>query len=260
VAFKILVGSNKDPESIGSIYFSSIPKGMSTLLLPGMLPDNQEHVETMAAEHFIYAVMFMAFIVLASITIMNMLVGVLVEVVSVVATFEKEQLTANYVKLELKTLVDKHLDADGNGTLSKAEIEGLLMNRQAAQVIQRVGVDVAGLVEIAEFHLFNDKDEIRFEDFLELVLQLRGNQDLCVRDLVNLRKFILEELGKMEQHITHTVGVMNLEAKAEEALARQTCFGGAGQSHAGKAAGKGFGGPLAPSNTKALDRESQITF
>merc|ERR550532_3695615 len=126
----------------------------------------------------IYAIIFMLFVVIASVTIMNMLVGVLVEVVSVVAVVEKEQLNANYVRQELKHLVETQLDNDANGTLSKFEVEALLMNPLAAQVIQRVGVDVPGLVEIAEFHLFNDKDEITFADFLELVLQLRGSQEV----------------------------------------------------------------------------------
>merc|ERR1719469_1513316 len=79
VAFRILCKSN----SLGAedSYFSSIPTGMKSLLLPGMLPDSTDHVNAMAEEHFVFAFLFMAFIVVASITIMNMLVGVLCEVV-----------------------------------------------------------------------------------------------------------------------------------------------------------------------------------
>merc|ERR1719330_1159753 len=126
VAFRILCKEN----SLGDSYFTSVPAGMAALLLPGMLPDSQSHVENMAKEHFMFAVLFMVFIVIASITIMNMLVGVLVEVVSVVAVMEKEQLNAQYVKAELKYVFETELDTDSSGTLSKAEVEKLLLNER----------------------------------------------------------------------------------------------------------------------------------
>jgi len=194
-------------------YFSSIPHSMSSLLLPGLLPDAQDHVRAMAKESLVFAVIFMIFFVIAGITIMNMLVGVLVDVISVVALAEKEQLSANYVKAELKLLMETELDTDANGTLSKDEFHALLMNPHAVRVIDAVGVDVVALVDIADFHLFNKKDEIEFVDFLRLVLQLRGSESVCVRDIVILRKFVAEHLSKMEENIlhfvaSHTTGVL----------------------------------------------------
>merc|ERR1719330_1244421 len=67
--------------------------------------------------------------------------------------------------------------------------------------MNEVGVDVPGLTEIAEFHLFDQEEEISFSTFLELVLQLRGSNTVCVRDIVNLRKFIIEEMANSEDRI-----------------------------------------------------------
>merc|ERR1740121_1371353 len=85
--------------------------------------------------------------------------------------------------------------------LSKEEVASILTNVKAAKVIDHVGVDVVGLVEIADFHLFNEKEEISFTEFLELVLQLRGGQSVTVRDIVNLRRCFMEEMTKVEDHI-----------------------------------------------------------
>lgn len=201
VAFKILSTGT----ALETTPFRNIPNGMAYVLLAGMLPDNQAGVELMAQEGMGFAVLFMVFIILASITIMNMLVGVLVEVVGVVSKVEKEQLNSQYVKDELKWVFETQLDTDSSGTLCRDEIGLLLQNEKAVKVINRVGVDVNGLVEIAEFHLFNGKDEISFTDLLQLVLQLRGSQEVCVRDVVNLRKFVKEELDKAKTEIVEAV-------------------------------------------------------
>lgn len=47
---------------------------------------------------FIFVFVFYIFILLAALTVMNMLIGVLCEVVSAVAATEKESITVQYVK------------------------------------------------------------------------------------------------------------------------------------------------------------------
>ena len=54
---------------------------MSTLLLRGTLPDMADLVEDVGRVNIIYAAFMLFFILLASLTVLNMLVGVLCEVV-----------------------------------------------------------------------------------------------------------------------------------------------------------------------------------
>ena len=44
--------------------------------------------------------------------------------------------------------------------LSRAEIASILCHPTACKLIDAVGVDVAGLGEIADFHLCNQKDQL----------------------------------------------------------------------------------------------------
>merc|ERR1719265_694341 len=103
---------------------------MSSLILDGVLPDQAHLVEAGSTSHILLAGMVLMFILLASLTVMNMLVGVLCEVVSVVSAVEKEQLLVNYVKHKLlKMFNDSQVDADGNRSISRKEFESLLENK-----------------------------------------------------------------------------------------------------------------------------------
>merc|ERR1719330_2336869 len=84
------------------------------------------------------------------------------------------------------------LDLDGNGSLSRGEFEALLVLPEAAQFMQDVGVDVVGLVEYSDF-IFKDR-EMSFSDFVELILQLRGTNQATVKDIVDLRKQVMQQL------------------------------------------------------------------
>lgn len=194
---------------IGDEYFSSVPASMSSLLLDGVLPDQAQLVRDCAKFNKALGLLALIFILISSLTVMNMLVGVLCEVVSVVSAVEKEQLTVNYVKHRLLTILGAGgIDADGSMSISKFEFEGLLTNNDAARIIQEMGVDVVGLVDFAEI-IFGDgtdeESELSFADFIELVLQLRGSNVCTVKDVVDLRKFVVGEMNVVEEKISNMI-------------------------------------------------------
>merc|ERR1712232_1445811 len=88
-------------------YFQTVPKSMSTLLLRGTIPDMADLVEDVGDEHVLYGAVLLVFILLSSLTVLNMLVGVLCEVVSVVSAVEKEQMTVQFVKTKLLELIEQ---------------------------------------------------------------------------------------------------------------------------------------------------------
>merc|ERR1719502_2608286 len=165
---------------------------MLSLLLDGVLPDQSALVRDCANENAIFGILALFFILLSSLTVMNMLVGVLCEVVNVVSSVEKETLTVNYVKQRISAMFGDW-DTDGNLQISKDEFERLLVLPEAAKIIQEIGVDVIGLVDFADF-IFKDGSELSFSDFMELVLSFRGSNQATVKDVVDLRKFVLSEL------------------------------------------------------------------
>lgn len=188
-----------DGTDVGTEYFGSVYQAMVTLLFEATLPDLNTFVTSVGRHHMGYAFVCMLYILLASLTVMNMLVGVLIEVVSVVSAVEKEQMQVNFVKSKLEEMMDvTGLDTDTDTKISRREFENLLLNPRAAKIIQDVGVDPVGLVDFTD-HIFNeshgvDSDGLSLGKFIEVVMQLRGKNTSTVKDIVNLRKMIHKDL------------------------------------------------------------------
>merc|ERR1719446_1152435 len=112
---------------------------MNSLLLQGVLPDQAEIVRDSSAQHWLLGSLCLMFILLASLTVMNMLVGVLCEVVSVVSSVEKESMLISYVKGTLLNMLrTSGLDADNDQMIDRTEWEALLENPGAAKALQEV--------------------------------------------------------------------------------------------------------------------------
>merc|ERR1712151_246637 len=129
---------------------------------------------------------------------MNMLVGILVEVVSAVAATEKEALAVSYVKDKVRVVI-KALDENCDEEISKEEFEHILNHPEAIDALDSVGVDVMALVSYADFIFQSDdvgqafEKKLGFDEFMDIVLKLRGDQKATVRDIVDLRKFVHAE-------------------------------------------------------------------
>eukprot|EP00929_Paragymnodinium_shiwhaense_P088884 TRINITY_DN49196_c0_g1_i1.p1 TRINITY_DN49196_c0_g1~~TRINITY_DN49196_c0_g1_i1.p1 ORF type:complete len:1059 (+),score=300.06 TRINITY_DN49196_c0_g1_i1:74-3250(+) len=177
----------------GKKYFNGVLPAMSSLLLAGNLPDHADFVNQVGGENFIWSILLMVFVLLAPLTLMGMLSGILVEVVSVVSTVEKETQVVQFVGDQMFKLL-KEVDKDGNGTIDYEEFLTLVLRPDAARMMSSVGVDVVGLTEFCDF-LFLDRREIPFECLMNLVLQLRGSNTATVKDIVDMRKFIRQELS-----------------------------------------------------------------
>eukprot|EP00927_Polykrikos_kofoidii_P027370 TRINITY_DN24105_c0_g1_i1.p1 TRINITY_DN24105_c0_g1~~TRINITY_DN24105_c0_g1_i1.p1 ORF type:complete len:602 (-),score=116.54 TRINITY_DN24105_c0_g1_i1:136-1941(-) len=211
-------------------HFGEVSTSMYTLLLSGALLDNVGKVAGLVGEQsFGLAFLFFFFILLASFTILNMLIGVLCEVVSAVAAVEREEMTIGKVKNELQQIVEA-LDQNGDASISRDEFMRIIENPVAAAHLVAVGVDVIGLIDFADF-IFDHEDaskeiELSFADFLEVVLSLRGSNNSTVKDIVDIRKFIhrnhkvcLQRVDKVEDKLSKVVTGLN---EVEEGSRRDT--------------------------------------
>lgn len=214
IAFRQM-GKDTALESLG---FRTVGEAMVTLLLQGTHPDLYDFVVSLISMDVLLSLTFVFFVFLASLTVMNMLVGVLVEVVHVVSSVEKEQLEVSYVKASLeKMIAQSGIDENGDNLISKEEFKLLIEKPEAARALQNIGCDAVGLVDFSDFIFVEDKP-ISFGDFMETVLQLRGSNTSTVKDMVDLRKFIVMELYNMERSI---------EEKLDELHApKETCVRG----------------------------------
>lgn len=179
----------------GATWFSSVPDAMNTLLLHGILPAFAGFVNDISDPNrgnFFFGVIAMIFILLASITIMYMLVGVLVEVVSKIATDEKENLTVSYLAAKVR---DK-LESNGRNVeapFKKAELQQLLIEDDIVQLLMSLNVDIVALMDMLDI-VFEDLDkegsDMTFQKLVDLLLNGRGTNQATVRDTKDVLRIV----------------------------------------------------------------------
>merc|ERR1719362_249066 len=108
--------------------FSSVLHSMHYLLVKGALMDGVGDVTKLLEPQSIpLLILFYIFVLLASLTVMNMLIGVICEVVSAVAVTEQETNKVGYVKEKIEELM-AHSATDGDNLISKEEFKEMLEN------------------------------------------------------------------------------------------------------------------------------------
>mmetsp|Transcript_92594 Transcript_92594/g.232824 ORF Transcript_92594/g.232824 Transcript_92594/m.232824 type:complete len:203 (+) Transcript_92594:2-610(+) len=151
------------------------------------------------------AALLMVFILMATFTVLNMLIGVMCETVRIVSAVERERASLTDAREKLLHLLrTSSLDADHNEMISREELKTLLHIPDACIVLRDLGIDVISLVDTADL-IFQDQEELDFHSFMDVVLQWRGCNKATVHDLVMQRKFIQQELFRLGDSINrHT--------------------------------------------------------
>jgi len=180
-------------------FFSSMGTAIWTLILKCILTDQQVIIEAVAEESWVMAILMLFFILFGSLTVMNMLLGVLVEAIKTVSTIEREQLEVDFAKKCLWEMIDKgHADQDGDNRISEEEYRNVLRTPQAMAALTSLGVDVEAALDYGRL-LFEDGEPLTFGDFMRGILTLRGSNQTTVKDIVDLRKFTADEFSHIHE-------------------------------------------------------------
>ena len=144
------------------------------------------------SDSVIFLVVFIFFIILSAFMLLNMLIGVLHEVVTQVTHNEKEKNAIDYVKNTIAYVISKG-DDDADGFISKAEFEHLIKNESIRKQLRKLDVDVDSLAALTDFiFVGRNNTEIEFShfEFLTLILSLRLTNTARVMDSVILQTFL----------------------------------------------------------------------
>mmetsp|Transcript_102850 Transcript_102850/g.219951 ORF Transcript_102850/g.219951 Transcript_102850/m.219951 type:complete len:518 (-) Transcript_102850:197-1750(-) len=173
---------------IGDVYFTNVSLSMYSLLIHAtFLDDLAGFMNDIRNEMWPLLVLALVFIALAALTVMNMLIGVLCEVVTAVANTEREEIRANQVSEQLQSIVQS-LDANNDGTISYEEFTQIIEKPDALRALNEVEVNPLGLIDFAEISFFEDGEpkDLSFEAFMDMVLDLRESNTATVKDLLKL--------------------------------------------------------------------------
>eukprot|EP00928_Gymnodinium_smaydae_P096095 TRINITY_DN8416_c0_g2_i1.p1 TRINITY_DN8416_c0_g2~~TRINITY_DN8416_c0_g2_i1.p1 ORF type:complete len:759 (+),score=81.46 TRINITY_DN8416_c0_g2_i1:53-2329(+) len=194
--FAIVLAQLSADTTSGTKYFSSVPHAMYSLMIYGTLVDSVGIIlNDLCEDSYMLTTTMLVFILLSAMTLMNLLIGILCEVVSNVAKAERDEMSVALVTGKLFHILVE-CDEDSDGMISRDEFKQLLSNTEALEALTDVGVDPAALVDLSDVIFERGEDDeqssnlLSFSAFMQLVLEMRGSNAATVRDVVILKKFV----------------------------------------------------------------------
>merc|ERR1712224_382187 len=144
------------------------------------------------AESTICLALVLIFSGVSALTLMNLIVGVLCEVIHQTSMTEKKELAASTLTRRLRH-VAHDLDQDFDGFISLPEFENIIEMPEALQALEEVDIDPMELLDLAEVMFWTpDRDRVgkpksmSFETFMDNLLELRHCQWARLRDVRNI--------------------------------------------------------------------------
>eukprot|EP00811_Abedinium_folium_P012484 NODE_2157_length_2280_cov_5.378077.p1 GENE.NODE_2157_length_2280_cov_5.378077~~NODE_2157_length_2280_cov_5.378077.p1 ORF type:complete len:428 (-),score=148.44 NODE_2157_length_2280_cov_5.378077:231-1514(-) len=207
--FAILLHMTVSEEPSVSHYFGSLPLTMWTLMMDGTLMDSTGTVlgklrSIGSFESICSIVIFVGFIGLSAMTVMNMLIGVLCEVVSAVSAGEKEDLAIRCLKESILVELQK-FDDDDNGMISQAELSTVLEDPHSQHFLKHLSIDVSHLQATAAM-IYAEVEEIPVQTIMELFLNCRSDIPIKLQSLLDVVRVMLWHYKRdLEVSMTHIV-------------------------------------------------------
>eukprot|EP00927_Polykrikos_kofoidii_P017273 TRINITY_DN17842_c0_g1_i1.p1 TRINITY_DN17842_c0_g1~~TRINITY_DN17842_c0_g1_i1.p1 ORF type:complete len:566 (+),score=114.17 TRINITY_DN17842_c0_g1_i1:61-1758(+) len=179
--------------------FETVPQSVNCLLLNSVFPDQKDLFELLLTHNIVFYFINLLFMSLSCLMVMNLLIGLLCEVVSEVSRVEKDSLLAFDLQqslLEAMPLIDE----DGNRQISVTEFKQIFENDKACKILNEVGVDVFALVDNVDY-IFDGASYLSFGDFVDMALKFRHDNNVTVKELATARMVILQELKTIEANL-----------------------------------------------------------
>eukprot|EP00931_Biecheleriopsis_adriatica_P087536 TRINITY_DN6199_c1_g1_i1.p1 TRINITY_DN6199_c1_g1~~TRINITY_DN6199_c1_g1_i1.p1 ORF type:complete len:693 (-),score=162.56 TRINITY_DN6199_c1_g1_i1:71-2149(-) len=222
IAFRQLTNDT----DVGTTHFPGVIQAMHTLLLDGTLLDSLGTVlKALGKESFIYVVIFYMFVLLSAVTVMNMLIGILCEIVSAVAATERETIAVSYVRDTLFAILESGgfvQESDDLNTVkvTRNDFAQMLTVPMASKSLSGCGVDVFALIDNLDM-VFAQASEgldgqkvLKFVELVDIILSLRGSNTATVKDCLDLRKHIRDAFDTLRYTVRQAAKDFQSEVKA----------------------------------------------
>jgi len=223
----------------GDEFFSTVPRSMNKLIVYGIFYDGVgDLVDSIVQEDGTgTAVLLLGclylFVLMASLTVMNMLIGVLCEVVSAVAKTEHEEIAITYLKDNLSPAVKAICQVDEDITvedvkISKQNFLNIMRDQKNARLLEHVEVDIFALIDLVDTIFEADPtlpvDEepcLTFQEFIEVMLEHRSTENCTVKDITDLRKYIRQRTERFDQELGDKIDIVQAQIQVMSRLVEQ---------------------------------------
>jgi hypothetical protein len=202
-------------QEVGEEYFDNVSQSIVTLLLRCIC---QEELITLISdlgnERIALALLAITYFSFSSLALLNMLIGILCEIISIVSQEETACFQASFVKATISEAFKECGHKVRKDTIiTKDMFYQLLTEPAASRMVRSSGVDPVGLLDVEDF-MFNGfgnrenteknssaslpESNLTFGQFVELVLEYGERNSATVKDIVDSRKVLITKLDDLE--------------------------------------------------------------
>eukprot|EP00929_Paragymnodinium_shiwhaense_P030065 TRINITY_DN170_c1_g4_i1.p1 TRINITY_DN170_c1_g4~~TRINITY_DN170_c1_g4_i1.p1 ORF type:complete len:722 (-),score=160.60 TRINITY_DN170_c1_g4_i1:556-2721(-) len=219
--------------------FSSTARSMQVLWTHGaLLNDVNVMMNWLEQEgNFFPLLFFNVYLLVAALAVMNMLIGVLCNVVNIVAASEQEEAWLSYAKRRLLAVYK-----DEHKVLTKTQFLQFLRQKEVVKALVDLDVDVVDLVDCADLVFVEDPSNplldhktMTFIDFLDLITGLNGTNPATVKNIVDIRKsnhiamskvekMLQERQSRMQEAVNRRLADLKAAATRQEAKSTQAAI------------------------------------
>jgi len=200
--------------------FATITQCIWTLLMDGTLMlDNSAPLMTslLFSGQFNYIVagaFFMLYALLSAMLILQMLIGVLCDVVSRVGSEQREATAIGLVKQEL--LADLKQFDGGDGKISQEELLQVMSNPSSKAVLKKLNINRLFLLELQKMMFTKPGQQVSIKSALTLMVMCRGDNPTTVeamaggllsvvREISDVKNSLEKDMKSLEAHIRRDI-------------------------------------------------------
>eukprot|EP00747_Dinoflagellata_sp_TGD_P102020 gnl/TRDRNA2_/TRDRNA2_168530_c1_seq2.p1 gnl/TRDRNA2_/TRDRNA2_168530_c1~~gnl/TRDRNA2_/TRDRNA2_168530_c1_seq2.p1 ORF type:complete len:633 (+),score=147.26 gnl/TRDRNA2_/TRDRNA2_168530_c1_seq2:94-1992(+) len=160
----LCVGATEDDEGVClQGYFGTIFLSFLSLTQILVFDDTFMIIRPVFAERFDMGSVLIVYIMLVSYTVLNMLIGVICEIVSNTTTKEKKKVLRQHIMD-----VFGQMDVDNSGVLSKDEFN----NQHAVDILRKLGIDSSLLLNAFDLLDRNNDGSLERKEFIDMIFTL----------------------------------------------------------------------------------------
>eukprot|EP00928_Gymnodinium_smaydae_P002692 TRINITY_DN10966_c0_g1_i1.p1 TRINITY_DN10966_c0_g1~~TRINITY_DN10966_c0_g1_i1.p1 ORF type:complete len:615 (+),score=65.00 TRINITY_DN10966_c0_g1_i1:66-1910(+) len=179
---------------VGSDYFGSMLRAVNSLFILGTFFGgiSETFFSRIERESYLALGMVYTFLVITATIIMNMVIGVLCEIISNVAAAEKDAIQIKWIKDNLTHMVQIDRDELGNEVIRHNEFQVMMDNHETIATLRAIDVDINTFAEFVEtlFESSAERDVVSVWQVAELCAQLRGCNSATVKDIIEVRRML----------------------------------------------------------------------
>jgi len=212
--------------------FDTITRCIWTLLMDGTLMlDNAAPLMTSLLfshelNYILAGIFFMLYALLSAMLILQMLIGVLCDVVSRVGSEQRDATAIGLVKQELR---QELMEADGgDGKISQEELLKIMKNPHSKALMRKLNINAAFLAELQKMMFTKPGQQVSIKQVLNLMIMCRGDNATTVEsmsgailsiitEIVEVRKILERDMGVMRQNLEDSIShIPGVRARKED--------------------------------------------